>query len=391
MINTSEEIERRLRLGEDSRWGFERVEFAGDRPKAPRRDDLAGGLSAFANACGGVLLCGVTDDGRVQGMSRAQMNALERLIIEISHERIEPAIEVETRRFAIGDKALLSVGVKRGYALHESRDRAYRRLGSSKRQMMSDERFRLAQRRGLAWFRSFDQRAVPGTGLATLDESLWRPLLGVDGHADPVVGLARMGLLSETGSAVFRATVGGVLLCTFHTEEWLPNACIAATRYRRTDRASGQVNAQTIRGPLNGQIADAVAFAIRNMSVSAYKDPGRIDLPRYSERAVFEAAVNAVAHRDYSMRKGPIRLSMFSDRLEVRSPGWLPNGLGVEDIAARQVVRNEVLVSVLARCRPPACAGPETAATSWGAAATGWRSPSMRPEMSAVSRRSSGR
>ena len=349
MNYTSDDIGRRLRLGEDSRWEFKRVEFAGDRPKAPRRDDLADELTAFANGGGGVLLCGVTDDGLVQGMSRAQMDALERVIVEISYETIKPPIEVETRRLEIGGKALLSVGVERGYALHESRGRAYRRRGSSKRRMTSDERLRLAQQRGLVRFPSFDQRAVPRTGFSTLDESLWGPLLGVEGHADPVVALAKLGLLSETESGVWHATVAGVLLCSLHPEDWLPNACITATRYRGVDRASGQVDAQTIRGPLNRQIADAVAFAIRNMSVAAYKDPGRIDLPQYSERAIFEAVVNAVAHRDYSMRGSRIRLSMFSDRLEVQSPGSLPNGLGVEDIAARQAARNEVLVSVLAR------------------------------------------
>ncbi|MDE0463428.1 MAG: ATP-binding protein [Caldilineaceae bacterium] len=72
MTYSDEEIRRRLRLGEDSAWAFKRVEFSGDRPTSPRRDDWANEVVAFANATGGALLCGVSDDGDVQTMSRWQ-------------------------------------------------------------------------------------------------------------------------------------------------------------------------------------------------------------------------------------------------------------------------------------------------------------------------------
>ena len=75
------DIERRLRLGEDSAWEFKEVEFAGNRPS---RDDWADEIAAFANARGGVLLCGVSDDGEAQGMSREQVVALDALLVEVS-------------------------------------------------------------------------------------------------------------------------------------------------------------------------------------------------------------------------------------------------------------------------------------------------------------------
>lgn len=349
MSYTSEEIERRLRLGEDSRWEFKQVEFAGDRPKAPRRDDLADELSAFANAGGGVLLCGVTDDGRVQGMSRAQMDALERVIIEISYETIKPPIEVETRRFEIGDKALLSVGVERGYALHESRDRAYRRQGSSKRRMTSDERLRLAQQRGQARFVWFDRQPVAGTGIATLNERLWKPLVSAAGAADPETALQNLRLLVRDDGHALRATVGGILMCSDEPQDWLPYAAIMATRYQGRDRASGQSDAQEITGPLHHQIADAVRFVNRNMRVAARKVPGRVNMPEYAIEAVFEAVVNAVAHRDYSIRGQRIRVSMFEDRLEIDSPGALPNGMTIAGMAVSQSTRNDVITSVFGR------------------------------------------
>ena len=104
-----------------------------------------------------------------------------------------------------------------------------------------------------------------------------------------------------------------------------------------------------ITGPLNRQIAEAIAFAVRNMRVGAYKDPARMDLPQYSAEALFEALANAVAHRDYSIRGSRIRLSMFADRVEIQSPGALANSLTVEELEYRQATRNEVLASVFGR------------------------------------------
>ena len=60
MTYSEQEILRRLRLGEDSGWAFKQVEFSGDRPTSPRRDDWANEIAAFANANGGALLCGVS-------------------------------------------------------------------------------------------------------------------------------------------------------------------------------------------------------------------------------------------------------------------------------------------------------------------------------------------
>ena len=96
---------------------------------------------------------------------------------------------------------------------------------------------------------------------------------------------------------VLRATVAGVLFCCRSPEEWIPNAGITATRYRGTDPTTGEVDAQTIGGPLRRQVAEAVAFASRNMAVVAHKIPACAELPQYSPEAIFEAVVNAVAHR----------------------------------------------------------------------------------------------
>ena len=350
MMYSDERIRRQLRLGEDSGWEFKAVEFAGDRPRSPRRNDWADEISAFANASGGVLLCGVTDEGDVQGMSRRQMDELERLISEVCTDSVRPQIRVDIfRRESNEGKAFLVVEVPEGHAQHDSPGGSFVRVGSTKRGMTSDERLRLAQRRGQARFIWFDKQTVQGTGFGTLDESLWKLLLSAEGAANPELALEKMGLLALDENGTMRATVAGVLLCCESPDQWLPNACITATRYRGTDRASEQLDAQTISGPLDRQITQALSFAVRNMRVAARKDPAREDLPEYSRNALFEALVNAVVHRDYSIRGSRIRLSMFDDRLELCSPGSLPNNLTVDSMSERQSTRNEVLTSALGR------------------------------------------
>ena len=347
---SDEEIRRQMRLGEDSHWEFKEIEFAGNVPRSPRRGDLADELAAFANADGGVVLCGVTDSGDVQGMSREQMDALERLLVEICTDMITPPIRpVVLRRETEEGVPFLLIEVPQGHTQHDSPGGSYYRVGSSKRKMTNDERLRLAQQRGQARFLWFDKQPVPGTGFGSLDESLWKPLLSTVGAADPESALERMGFLTSDENGITRATVAGVLLCSHSPQEWLPNACITATCYRGNDRASEQIDAQTITGPLNRQITEAVAFAVRNMRVGAYKNPARTDLPQYSEAALFEAIVNAVVHRDYSIRGSRIRLSMFADRFEINSPGGLPNNLTIDSMDVRQSTRNEALASIFGR------------------------------------------
>jgi len=135
--------------------------------------------------------------------------------------------------------------------------------------------------------------------------------------------------------------------------EWayITNAFIQCVSYRGNERnASYQQDLKDIVGPLDQQIADAYRFVEKNMKVYAVKSPAREDIPQYAMQAIFEALVNAVAHRDYSMDASKIRLQMFSDRIELFSPGAIPNTMTIESLGLRQASRNELLTSLLARC-----------------------------------------
>ncbi len=341
-----EDIRRQLRLAEDSQWEFKRIEFRGNTPTSPLRDDWADELGAFGNADGGIMLCGVSDDGTIKGMSREQMAALDHLLVEVSTDVLEPPLRIGVHHRELDGRAFLLAAVPRGEALHERNGQAFVRVGATKRRLRRDEGLRLAQNRAQNRYLWFDKQIVPETGFETLSERLWEPLLSVAAAADPRRGLLNLRLLAQDEAGVDRATVAGILLCTPSPQDWLPQATIAATHYRGLDRASGQLDAQEIAGPLPAQIADSVRFVVRNMRVSARKTPEREDVFQYSKAAVFEAVVNAVAHRDYSMSSRRIRLSMFKDRLEIDSPGQLPNGMTIESMEDSQATRNEVIASV---------------------------------------------
>ncbi len=86
------------------------------------------------------------------------------------------------------------------------------------------------------------------------------------------------------------------------------------------------------------------------MRVYAIKNPTRLDILQYDMRAILESIVNAIVHRDYYNYKSKIRLHMFSDRLEIFSPGALPNSMTTESIPLLQATRNELITSFIARC-----------------------------------------
>jgi predicted HTH transcriptional regulator len=160
-----------------------------------------------------------------------------------------------------------------------------------------------------------------------------------------------MKLIAKDEDDAMRATVSGILMASDEPESFMSIAFIQAVCYRGTERNGAyQLDAKDITGPLDTQIRDACKFVERNMRVFAIKAPNRIETPQFSMNAVFEAVVNAVAHRDYSVYGSKIRLHLFADRLEIFSPGSIPNTMTIESISERQSTRNELITSLLARC-----------------------------------------
>ncbi len=353
MFDSSETLLNRIRLGEDTSLELKAVRFKGARVSSPKRDDLANELAAMANTHDSVLVLGVDDKTReITGIPLAKLEALERYVFEICNESIRPPVQFRAFRMELPDstgtrKPVLKVEVPRSLFVHESPNGYFCRQGSSKRKMPPDFLARLFQQRSQARLIRFEEQPVPQSNPSDLSETLWKRF--TTRSEEPAdITLEKRGLLSREESGALRASVAGILLCCERPERFLPSAFIQAVRYRgATQDSNYQLDAREITGPLDEQIACAMAFYRRNQSVRAMKVPHRIDLPQFSERAVFEAIVNAVAHRDYSIAGSKIRLFMFDDRLELYSPGALPNTVTIESIALRQATRNELVTSLL--------------------------------------------
>lgn len=356
MFDSPEELLRKIRLGEDTSLELKTVAFRGGRVSEPRRDDLADEIAAIANTHDGVLLLGVDDRTRdIVGIPVERLEAAERYVFEICNQSINPPVMFHTFRIELPDatgdlQPLLKVEIPRSLYVHESPGGYFHRQGSSKRRMPPDVLARLFQQRSQARLIRFDEQPVPDTTFADLDEELRRRFLG-PGVADEETSFKKMKLLTEDETGHLRATVAGLLMCASTPEQWLPGAFIQAVSYRGTRQDSNyQLDAREITGPVDHQVRDALTFARKNMKIAAQKIPGRAETPQFSMRAVFEAVVNAVAHRDYSVHGSKVRLFLFDDRLELYSPGPLPNTVTIDAIALRQSTRNELLTTLLARC-----------------------------------------
>lgn len=354
MFDSPEELLRKIRLGEDTSLELKTVRFRGDRISEPKRDDLADELAAIANTHDGVIVLGVDDKTRdIDGIPAERIEAAERYVYEICNESIRPPVLFRSFRMELPDstgvlRPILKVDIPRSLFVHESPGGYFHRQGSSKRKMPPEYLARLFQQRSQARLIRFEEQPVPESGISDLSEALWRRYTTRSDEASEIVLLKR-NLLSREESGAIRASVAGVLLCCERPDRFLPSAYIEAVRYRGTRQDSNyQTDAQRIYGPLDLQIKQAMSFLKRNQTVIATKEPHRIELPQFSERAVFEAVVNAVAHRDYAIFGSKIRFFMFDDRLEIYSPGALPNTVTIDSIALRQATRNELITSLLA-------------------------------------------
>jgi len=356
MYDSPEELVRKIRLGEDTSLEYKAVTFRGGRVTEPKRDDLADEIAAMANTADGVLVLGVDNKTReVIGIPIERLESVERYVYEICNDSVKPPVVFRTFRMELPDNTgdlqpVLKVEIPRSLFVHEGPDGYFHRQGSSKRKLPPELLARLFQQRSQARVIRFDEQAVPEAGLDDLDRGLYKRFV-VGSETDEIVALRKMRLLTMDDTGHERASVAGALLCSHNPERWLPGGFIQAVRYRGMRQDSNyQIDAQDITGPLDEQVRVTLAFVRKNMIVSARKDPERIEVAQFSIRAVFEAVVNAVAHRDYAIHGSKVRLFMFDDRLELYSPGGLPNTVTIDSIALRQSTRNELVTSLLAKC-----------------------------------------
>ncbi|HIQ04302.1 MAG TPA: DeoR family transcriptional regulator, partial [Anaerolineae bacterium] len=307
---------------------------------------LAETMVAMANAEGGTILLGVSSRGdRITGLldpDAARDRALSASLMP------EPPLILPVPHITwLNEKAVCIITIPPGLPHVYSIKGAYlTRTGRHNRPLTTPELRRLLLDREEA---SFESLPVEGATLADLDQELIaRYLTQLEGLADEDASeiLTSRGCLVATEQEL-HPTHAGILLFGRDPQRFLHSAEIILIRYGGLTMEDEFLR-QDVRGTLPEQIRQAEVFLVANMRKGMrIQGLEREERPEYPVPVVREAIVNAVAHRDYSIRGDCIRVLMFSDRLEVYSPGRLPGHVTVENIVDERYSRNEVIVQIL--------------------------------------------
>ncbi len=323
------ELLERIAGGEDSFTEFKREVGS---PEA-----FASELIAFANAEGGQVFVGVDDAGTIVGVDDPQRT--EERILNIGRNNCIPPMDLLIEKVDVNGKKVIVVHVPRrlGRPYENRRGQCFIRVGSTKRLASADERARLLAAAGLF---HFEEPPVPHTGLEDLDEGAfavyYERLLGqpLEQAELPLVRiLENMRFLVRDLHGTARLSLAGLLLFGRRPQDYLYYTRITAVRWQGVEIGETIVDRQEILGRLPQLIDRAEAFLMRNTRMAGQIEGfKRTDIPQYPREALREAIVNAVAHRDYSLSGSQIRLFIFDDRVEVYSPGRLPNTVTLDNI-----------------------------------------------------------
>ncbi len=331
--------------GEDSFTEFKR--------EISERSDFAGEMVAFANTEGGYLLLGIDDAGSIVGIDEPQR--LEEQIINLARQNCNPPITPSIDRVATNEGLVLVVYIPRRVGVpHETNTGiCYIRVGSTKRRCTPPERARLLQLAGLV---HYDEVPIPRTGIDDLSldafgsyyQRIYEAPLATAEVPLPQM-LENMRFVVRDVEERARLSLAGLLLFGKRPHNYLYYARISAVRWQGREAGENIIDRQEIVGRLPDQIDHAVAFIKRNTSLATTIDGvQQTDRPQYPQPVLREAIVNAVAHRDYSLTGANILLYVFENRIEVRSPGGLPNTVTLANIRAHYSrARNETIARVL--------------------------------------------
>ena len=340
------ELKAQVALGEDSRRQFKR--------DVTNIDSLAAEMAAFSNSEGGVIYLGVADDGELAGLTLADVARLNQLIANAASQHIRSPITVQTENLEVENGRLVIVltvskGIDRPY--FDRNGVIWLKSGADKRRINSKEELRRL-------FQSVDQfhadELPTKAGIDKLDKLRFRDFLRdeykldyPDSPQERLTLLQNMNLAADDG----QLNLAGVLLFAERPEWIKPQFIVKAIRYPgNAIHVSEYLDSEDFAGPLPQQFAGALAFVMRNLrKVQAGQGVNAPGAPEIPPTVFEELLVNALAHRDYLI-SAPIRLFVFDNRIEIISPGHLPDNLTVPKIlAGNSIIRNPILVSYIAK------------------------------------------
>lgn len=358
------ELQEIITNGENSGIEFKRDDI--------RPEQLAKEIVAMANFQGGRVLLGVEDNGSVSGLQR---NDTEEWVMHVIRDKIHPLIlpYYETVQLDDGKRiAILSFqqGISKPYVVrNKGEEKIYIRIGSTSQLATREQQMRLFEIGGML---HTELLPVPRTDVSCLD------LVRLDNYLRDIINdpeipatqeewetrLTRLGFLTQAGE-VLCCTVAGLVLFGFHPRRYLKQAGIRVFTFAGEDKEYKALLDEIMDGPLTGrwinrdghlELADPglldrviplITPFITEEGSEVTEQLRRETFRKYPLEAVREVIVNALAHRDWT-RFVDIEIGIYSDRLEVISPGALPNSMTVDKmIAGQRSPRNTIIMEVL--------------------------------------------
>lgn len=302
-------------------------------------------LVAMANSEGGLVLLGVRPGRRSPVEGLLAPDEVRALVTQVAQECVPPLALPTPEVVTVQGRSVVVVTVPAGLPQAYHYHGVYMRRAGNQNVLPSS-----AELRSLLLERSeerFESLVPAGATLDDLDMARVKAY-AAELQAVPADPLQ---LLWQRGCAVLtpegpRPTNAGLLVFGRTPQVYLPQAQILLARYAGTE-ATANPTRHEVAGPLPEQVRQAETFLQSHMRRGRmFVDSQRVEVTEYPMEAIREALVNAVVHRDYSMRGEEVRVEMFQDRIEVYSPGWLPGPASLEEKGERSA-RNPVIVQVL--------------------------------------------
>ncbi|MDR2859429.1 MAG: putative DNA binding domain-containing protein [Mediterranea sp.] len=330
-----------LECGEDSRHQFKK--------NITNADSLAAEMVAFSNVGGGQIFIGIDDDGIIIGLAADDIRRLNQLISNTASQGIQPAINPITENIRTDQGLVMIVDVPAGInkPYQDKNGVFWVKCGSDKRKATSREEIqRLFQSSNLL---HADETPVSGATIADLDIDYFREFFqrrfgeALEKQNLPLPDILRnMNLLKDDF-----LNICSVLLFTKTPQFKLPAFIVKAGAFDANDLSTNRYNdSRDIMGKLADVYQQTVSFIASNLHhVQGEQGINSLGLPEIPVESIEELVSNALIHRDYFI-SAPVRVFVFLNRVEIISPGHLPNNLTIENIkSGNSNARNPVLAS----------------------------------------------
>lgn len=347
-METAELIEI-ISRGEDSRHQF--------KSNVHNQDSLAEEFVAMANSGGGTVLIGVADKtGQVTGLSSGDISRLNNLISNAAAESVTPPLSVRTENVKHPEGLVLVIEIPNGLnkPYMDKRGVISIKVGADKRRAASREEIqRLFQQASLV---HGDEAVLSGLGVGDIDlpyfESFFKDQRGetLEAYGVPFPKLLTNMNLMKEGSL----NVAGALLFAKTPQFRLPAFIVKAVAFPGTAiEDQGYTDSRDIVGKIADIFQQTLGFVVSNtrnvQGQRSINSIGEAEIPRIVWE---ELLANALIHRDYFV-SAPVRVLVFADRVEIISPGHLPNNLTVENIKeGNSNIRNPILASFATKLLP---------------------------------------